>query len=109
MRMVAGRQAEAIGLATQAAEMAEALAAPAVLSDAVNTLGSCLAKGDDDWTVPLRQALDIAVAAGLPEQAGRAFANLHGISCEQRRFSRWPSGTTRMASATPTTTTSACT
>jgi DNA-binding CsgD family transcriptional regulator/tetratricopeptide (TPR) repeat protein len=87
VRMAAGRQAEAIGLATQAAEMAEALTAPAVLSDAVNTLGSCLAKGDDDWTVPLRQALDIAVSAGLPEQAGRAFANLHGISCEQRRFS----------------------
>ena len=87
MRMVAGRHAEAIGLARQAAEMAEALTAPAVLSDAVNTLGSCLAKGDDDWTVPLRQALDIAVSAGLPEQAGRAFANLHSISCEQRRFS----------------------
>ncbi len=87
MRMVAGRDAEAIGLARQAAEMAEAVTAPAVLSDAVNTLGSCLAKGDDDgWTGPLRQALDIAVAAGLPEQAGRAFANLHSISCEQRRF-----------------------
>ena len=86
MRMVAGRQAEAIGLARQAAEMAEALTAPAVLSDAVNTLGSCLAKGNDDWTVPLRRALDIAVSARLPEQVGRAFANLHGISCEQRRF-----------------------
>jgi DNA-binding CsgD family transcriptional regulator/tetratricopeptide (TPR) repeat protein len=86
MRMVAGRDAEAVGLARQAAEMAEAVTAPAVLSDAMNTLGSCLANRDDDWTVPLRQALDIAVAAGLPEQAGRAFANLHSISAEQRRF-----------------------
>jgi DNA-binding CsgD family transcriptional regulator/tetratricopeptide (TPR) repeat protein len=86
MRMVAGRQAEAVGLARQAAEMAEALAAPAVLSDAVNTLGSCLAKSDDGWTVPLRRALDIAVSARLPEQAGRAFANLHSILAEQRRF-----------------------
>jgi DNA-binding CsgD family transcriptional regulator len=86
MRMVSGRQADAIGLARQAAEMAEAEAAPAVLSDAVNTLGSCLAKSDDDWKVPLRQALDIAVSARLPEQAGRAFANLHSISAEQRRF-----------------------
>jgi DNA-binding CsgD family transcriptional regulator/tetratricopeptide (TPR) repeat protein len=86
MRMVAGHDAEAIRLARQAAEMAEAVSAPAVLSDAVNTLGSCLANGDDDWTVPLRRALDIAVAARLPEQAGRAFANLHSISCEQRRF-----------------------
>jgi DNA-binding CsgD family transcriptional regulator/tetratricopeptide (TPR) repeat protein len=85
-RMVAGHDAEAIGLARQAAEMAEAVNAPAVLSDAVNTLGSCLANGDDDWTVPLRRALDIAVAARLPEQAGRAFANLHSLSAEQRRF-----------------------
>jgi DNA-binding CsgD family transcriptional regulator/tetratricopeptide (TPR) repeat protein len=86
MRMVAGRQAEAVGLARQAAEMAEAVTAPAVLSDAVNTLGSCLAKSDDGWTVPLRRALDIAVSARLPEQAGRAFANLHSILAEQRRF-----------------------
>jgi DNA-binding CsgD family transcriptional regulator/tetratricopeptide (TPR) repeat protein len=86
MRMGAGDEGEAVGLARQAAEMAEAVNAPAVLSDAVNTLGSCLANGDDDWTVPLRRALDIAVAARLPEQAGRAFANLHSISCEQRRF-----------------------
>jgi DNA-binding CsgD family transcriptional regulator len=86
MRMVAGRQAEAIGLSRRAVEMAEAVTAPAVLSDAMNTLGCCLAKGDDDWGVPLRQALDIAVSARLPEQAGRAFANLHSILAEQRRF-----------------------
>ena len=86
MRMVAGRQAEAIGLSRQAAEMAGAVTATAVLSDAVNTLGCCLAKGDGDWMVPLRQALDIAVSARLPEQAGRAFANLHSILAEQRRF-----------------------
>ncbi len=86
MRMVAGRQAEAIGLSRRAVEMAEAVTAPAVLSDAMNTRGCCLAKGDDDWGVPLRQALDIAVSARLPEQAGRAFANLHSILAEQRRF-----------------------
>jgi DNA-binding CsgD family transcriptional regulator/tetratricopeptide (TPR) repeat protein len=86
MRMVAGRYADAIGLAGQAAEMAEAVNAPAVLSDALNTLGSSLSAGDDEWTAPLRKALDIAVGAGLHEQAGRAFANLHSISCEQRRF-----------------------
>ena len=84
--MCAGRDAEAIGLARQAAEMAQAVDAPGVHSDALNTLGCCLADGDDDWTVPLRRALDIAVAARLPEQAGRAFANLHSISSEHRRF-----------------------
>jgi tetratricopeptide (TPR) repeat protein len=86
MRMVAGRHAEAIGLARQAAEMAHAVDATAVLSDALNTLGCSLSLDDDDWRAPLRQALAIAVGAGLPEQAGRAFANLHSISCEHRRF-----------------------
>jgi DNA-binding CsgD family transcriptional regulator/tetratricopeptide (TPR) repeat protein len=86
MRMVAGRHAEAVGLARQAAEMAQAVDATAVLSDALNTLGCSLSLDDDGWKAPLRQALVIAVDAGLPEQAGRAFANLHSISCEHRRF-----------------------
>jgi DNA-binding CsgD family transcriptional regulator/tetratricopeptide (TPR) repeat protein len=86
MLMVAGRPAEAMGLARQAAELAETVQSPAVLSDALNTLGCSLALDDGDWSGPIRQALDIAVAAGLHEQAGRAFANLHSISCEHRRF-----------------------
>jgi DNA-binding CsgD family transcriptional regulator/tetratricopeptide (TPR) repeat protein len=85
MRMFAGRPGEATALARQAAEMARAMDAPAVLSDALNTLGCSLSEVADDWTVPLRQALDIAVAAGLHEQAGRAFANLYGNLCDQRR------------------------
>jgi DNA-binding CsgD family transcriptional regulator/tetratricopeptide (TPR) repeat protein len=86
MRMVAGRHAEAVGLARRAVEMANAVDATAVLSDALNTLGCSLSVDDDDWWAPLREALAIAVGAGLPEQAGRAFANLHSISCEHRRF-----------------------
>jgi len=86
MWMVIGRRAEAVAMTRQAAEMAEAAGDTAVLSDALNTLGCSLSHGDDDWTVPLRQALDIAVSARLPEQAGRAFANLHSISCEHRQF-----------------------
>ena len=86
MWMVIGRRAEAVAMTRQAAELAEAVGDTAVLSDALNTLGCSLSHGDDDWTVPLRQALDIAVSARLPEQAGRAFANLHSISCEHRQF-----------------------
>lgn len=86
MRMVTGCHTEAVGLARQAAELAQAVDAAAVLSDALNTLGCSLSLDDGDWRAPLRQALEIAVDAGLPEQAGRAFANLHSISCEHRRF-----------------------
>src|SRR5690348_11414634 len=86
LRMVSGRPAEAVGLARQAAAMAHAVDATAVLSDALNTMGCSLSLDDGDWRAPLREALAIAVGAGLPEQAGRAFANLHSISCEHRRF-----------------------
>ena len=86
MRMVTGHHAEAVGLARQAAEMADAVGATTVLSDALNTLGCSLSLDDGDWRPPLREALAIAVGADLPEQAGRAFANLHSISCEHRRF-----------------------
>jgi DNA-binding CsgD family transcriptional regulator/tetratricopeptide (TPR) repeat protein len=86
LRMVAGRQAEAVDLASRAAEMAQAVDATAVLSDALNTLGCSLALVEGDWRPSLQRALTIAVDAGLPEQSGRAFANLHSISCEHRRF-----------------------
>ncbi len=86
LRMVSGHHGEAIGLARQAAAMAEAIGATAVLSDALNTMGCSLSLDDGDWRAPLREALAIAVGAGLPEQAGRAFANLHSLSCEHRRF-----------------------
>ena len=39
-----------------------------------------------DWTGPLERALEIAVAEGLQEQAGRAFANLHVLYCGELRF-----------------------
>jgi tetratricopeptide (TPR) repeat protein len=86
MRMVTGHHAEAVGLARQAAAMADAVDAATVLSDALNTLGCSLSLDEGDWRAPLREALSIAIGAGLPEQAGRAFANLHSISCEHRRF-----------------------
>ncbi|HTU08220.1 MAG TPA: AAA family ATPase, partial [Trebonia sp.] len=78
--------AEAIALAGQAAELAEPVGALEVLSDALNTLGCALSATGGDWTEPLNRAKAIAVSANLPEPAGRAFANIHGIYCDQRRF-----------------------
>jgi DNA-binding CsgD family transcriptional regulator/tetratricopeptide (TPR) repeat protein len=77
---------EAIALAEQAADLAESVGALEVLSDALNTLGCALSATGGDWTEPLNQAKAIAVSANLPEPAGRAFANIHGIYCDQRRF-----------------------
>ncbi len=57
-----------------------------MISDALNTEGCALASTGGDWHAPLSEALRLAVPAGLPEQAGRAFTNIAGIYCEQRRF-----------------------
>jgi DNA-binding CsgD family transcriptional regulator/tetratricopeptide (TPR) repeat protein len=84
--MCAGRNAEAISLARQAAAMAEAVNDTGVLSDALNTLGCSLSEDDADWLTPLRQALAVAMRSDMHEQAGRAFTNLCGNSLDHRRL-----------------------
>ena len=59
---------------------------PEVLSEALNTQGCALACLGRDWAGPLERALEIALAEGLQEQAGRAFANLHVLYCSELRF-----------------------
>jgi ATP/maltotriose-dependent transcriptional regulator MalT len=86
IEMTKGRNAEAIALAEQAAELAESANAPAVLSDALNTLGCSLCATGGEWTEPLYRAKAIGVSANLAEPAGRAFANIHGMYSDQRRF-----------------------
>jgi DNA-binding CsgD family transcriptional regulator/tetratricopeptide (TPR) repeat protein len=74
----------AISLARQAQDMAERFGATDVLSEALNTEGSSAAsKGLNDWHRPLRRALEVALAAGHEEQAGRAYANLCSIYSER--------------------------
>ena len=70
----------------RAQAIAEPLGALDVLSDALNTQGCSVAHTGGDWTSYLRRALDVALSAGLDEQAARAFKNLHGRYVDQRRF-----------------------
>ena len=76
----------AIDLSRRAQAIARSLELPEVLSDALNTEGCVLANLGQDGIRPLQDALRIAIAAGVQEQAGRAFANLDAVYCEQRRF-----------------------
>ena len=85
-RLDDGRYAVAVGLTRQAEAMAESLGVPEALSEALNTQGVALACQGADWTGPLERALEIAMAKGLQEQAGRAFANLHVLYCGELRF-----------------------
>jgi DNA-binding CsgD family transcriptional regulator len=81
-----GQYEVAVGLARRAETIAESLGVPEVLSEALNTQSCALACLGPDWSGPLERALEIAVAEGLQEQAGRAFANLHVLYCSELRF-----------------------
>jgi DNA-binding CsgD family transcriptional regulator len=85
-RLDDGQDQETVGLTERAEAIAESLGVPEVLSEALNTHGCALAGLGADWTGPLERALEIAVAEGLHEQAGRAFANLHVLYCSELRF-----------------------
>ena len=85
-RMLDGESVAAIGLAARAEDIAGALGDAEVLSGAFNTEGCARASLGQEWTSQLQRALDIAVSARLPEQAGRAFTNICSIHCGLRQF-----------------------
>jgi DNA-binding CsgD family transcriptional regulator/tetratricopeptide (TPR) repeat protein len=76
----------AIDLARRALAIAEPIDMFDVLSDALNTQACSTASSDGDWAPLLHRALDIAVSHGVEEQAGRAYANLYMMFCDERRF-----------------------
>jgi DNA-binding CsgD family transcriptional regulator/tetratricopeptide (TPR) repeat protein len=79
-------QQAAVELARRAAAMAAPVEAFDVLSDALNTEACCACDLGWEWPGLLHQALDIATSRGLPEQAGRAFANLESLHRSHREF-----------------------
>jgi DNA-binding CsgD family transcriptional regulator/tetratricopeptide (TPR) repeat protein len=85
-RMVNSEYQAAIDLAVRAQAIAEPLGSLDVLSDALNTQGCSIAHMGGDWTGYLRQALDLALSAGLDEQAARAYKNIHSRYADHRRF-----------------------
>ena len=70
----------------RARTMAEALDLPDVASDALNTLSCVEYDRSDEWYDWIRQALDLALAHGLHEQAGRGFANLQAMLIDDMRY-----------------------
>lgn len=84
-RMQNGRDPEAIDLAERARALGEELELPEVQAAALNTFACSLAVTGGDWEPPMRAALRIALEAGIADQAGRAYNNLHwALGSEQR-------------------------
>ncbi|GAA3199250.1 helix-turn-helix transcriptional regulator [Dactylosporangium siamense] len=85
-RLLADRNAEAVELAGRSQDIAAPLGLVDVLSDTMNTEAVARRMLGQDWTGLIRRALDIAVANRLDGQAGRAYTNLYGMLCRERRY-----------------------
>ena len=85
-RMCFSEHQTAIELAVRAQAIAEPLGALDVLSAALSTQGCSVAYTGGEWTGYLRRALEVALSAGLDDEAGFAFANLYCMYAGQRRF-----------------------
>jgi tetratricopeptide (TPR) repeat protein len=79
LRVEYGSYEDAVDLCTRAVELAERLDLPDVLSDALDTEAYARVELEQEWLPTLRRALQIALDAGLEEQAGRAYANMSTV------------------------------
>jgi DNA-binding CsgD family transcriptional regulator len=86
IRMTRDENDEAIEFARLAQALARSLDASDVIADALNTEGCAASATDPNWAEPIGRSLELAISRNLPNQAGRAYGNLYGISCDQFRF-----------------------
>jgi DNA-binding CsgD family transcriptional regulator/tetratricopeptide (TPR) repeat protein len=74
-------------LARRAQAIAIDLGLPEVLSDALNTEACVAGAQGGDWEPLIQRALEVAIDAGVQEQAGRAYGNIWMLLLENGRFS----------------------
>ena len=86
LRMTRNENDEAIELARRAQALARSLGAFDVIADALNTEGCAVSASDPSWVELISGSLELAISHNLANQAGRAYSNLYGISCDQFRF-----------------------
>jgi DNA-binding CsgD family transcriptional regulator/tetratricopeptide (TPR) repeat protein len=81
-----GRRDEAVAAVTKAAELGRELGETALLSTALTWRGMTQIDAGLDGIAALQQGLEVALEAGLPEQAGAAYVNLQDGSNSLQRF-----------------------
>src|ERR1700733_5167111 len=86
IKMVSSENDEAIKLARRPEALARPLGAFDLIAEALNTEGCAASATDPGWVELIRRSLELAISHNLPNQAGRAYSNLYGISCDQFRF-----------------------
>ena len=86
-RLTNGRIGEGIATLGRARDLAERLGETEVVSFALNTIGCALVIGGQaDGRSQIKQALDLALEADLPQAAGRAYLHLHEFSVALNEF-----------------------
>jgi DNA-binding CsgD family transcriptional regulator/tetratricopeptide (TPR) repeat protein len=83
---LAGHDADALEMCGKARALAESLRMYDVVSDAMITEAWAQDHESGDWESLIRGALEIALTHGHTTQAARAYQNLHGHLCDDRRF-----------------------
>ena len=82
---IESRYQDGLALLHQVRDMSEELGLGDVLSDALNVEARILRAIGNDWTVPMRAALEIALSGGYEYRAGTAFANMYWMYCDDLR------------------------
>lgn len=77
---------EDIAAAQRAQEVADQVAAPALLSDALDTEAWLHAHRGEPWSQLMDRALRVALDCGAAAQVGRAYANSHTILIKHRQL-----------------------
>ncbi|MEO6513043.1 MAG: AAA family ATPase [Nocardioides sp.] len=77
---------ECAAYAHRARAMADAFSLADVASDALNTLACVEYDRSERWFDWIREALDLALAHGMHEQAGRAYANIQAMLVDSMRY-----------------------
>lgn len=84
--MLSGDHRTAISVADDAVALGRGLALPDVVADALNTRGCSELGLGRAWTAAVTEALTVATEAGLGEQSGRAWVNLHSGLKDSLRY-----------------------
>jgi DNA-binding CsgD family transcriptional regulator/tetratricopeptide (TPR) repeat protein len=83
--MIKSRYQDGLALLQHAREMSEQLGLGDVISDSLNVEARIVRAMGNDWTVPIRAALEIALSGGHELRAGNAFANMYWMYFDELR------------------------
>ena len=83
--MIKSRYQDGLALLQHVREMSEQLGLGDVISDSLSVEARIVRAMGNDWTLPMRAALEIALSGGHEYRAGNAFAIMYWMYCNELR------------------------